>query len=221
MEIHSCFYKQKKMSNIFNSSHPALERLRYYISERIKPGADKDEIDKRISEMFVEKAVIMFTDLSGFSRGVEEFGIIHFLQIIFESQKLFAKCIDKYDGLLLKAEGDSLLVVFREVKNAIECAIEMQRRTYNYNLSKNDAEKILLCLGLGYGDCLKIGDADIYGAEVYAASKLGEDTATAWEILVTSEMKKALESDKTFKFEKLDIIPPGSKENAYKLIYTI
>jgi hypothetical protein len=29
------------------------------------------------------------------------------------------------------------------------------------------------------------GDDDVFGAEVNAASKLGEDTAKAWEILVT------------------------------------
>jgi adenylate cyclase len=209
------------MSDIFNSEHPAFEKLKYLITERIQPGANKSEIDQRIWSLFGEKTAIMFTDLAGFSRGVVEFGIIHFLQIIFESQKLFYACINKYDGLLIKAEGDSLLIIFKDVKKALECAIEMQQKCKDYNLTKNDAEKILLCVGLGYGECLKIGDVDVFGAEVNAASKLGEETAIAWEILVSSDFMKACPEEENISFEKLDFIPPGSKENAYKLKYII
>ncbi|MFH0867119.1 MAG: adenylate/guanylate cyclase domain-containing protein [Bacteroidota bacterium] len=207
------------MSDIFNSEHPAFEKLKYYITERVRPDACKNEIDQRIWSLFGEKTAVMYTDLEGFSRGVVEFGIIHFLQIIFESQKLYCPCIDKFDGLLIKAEGDSMLIVFREINKAVECAVEMQRITFDYNLTKEDAEKILLCIGLGYGDCLKIGDADIFGAEVNAASKLGEDTARASEILVTADFRNAYGNDKRFLFEILDFIPPGSKEKAYKLLY--
>jgi len=208
------------MSDIFNSEHPAFEKLKFFISERTKPGIDKNEIDQRIWSLFGEETCVMFTDLAGFSRSVVEFGIIHFLQIIFESQKLFTSTIDKYDGLLLKTDGDSLLIVFKDVKKALKCAIEMQHTCRKYNLTKDDTEKILLCVGLGYGPCLKIGDADIFGAEVNAASKLGEDTAKASEILVTSDFRNACVKDEMFSFEIQDIIPPGSKENAYRLIYS-
>jgi hypothetical protein len=44
---------------------------------------------------------------------------------------------------------------------------------------------VLLCIGLGYGDVLRIGDSDVFGAEVNAASKLGEDHARPYEIMVT------------------------------------
>jgi class 3 adenylate cyclase len=54
----------------------------------------------------------MFTDLSGFSRNVAKFGIIHFLQTIYESERLLIPIIEDHDGILLKAEGDSLLVIF-------------------------------------------------------------------------------------------------------------
>lgn len=46
----------------------------------------------------------MFTDLSGFSRFSEKFGIIHFLQIIFQSEQMFSVIIEKYGGILLKSE---------------------------------------------------------------------------------------------------------------------
>jgi adenylate cyclase len=151
---------------------------------------------------------------------VAEFGIIHFLQIIFESERVFVPCIDRHDGILLKREGDSMLVIFRSVERALGCAVEMQRAAKAYNGDKIDAEKVLLCVGLGFGRMLRIGDHDVFGAEVNAASKLGEDTAKAWEIMVTESVKKAGDSLKGFSFEKLPDAPPGATA-AYRLGYEL
>lgn len=195
------------------------ERLEKLIAERLKPGADKDQIDNRLWDLFGEKWCIMFTDLSGFSRGVEKFGIIHFLQTIYESERLLIPVIDQNDGILLKVEGDSFMVIFRNVEKAITASIGMQRVLKSYNVDKPEEEDILLCLGLGYGKVLKIGDTDVFGAEVNAASKLGEDTANAWEILVTGSVKEAAEHYPNISFEKISYVPPGAKE-AFKINYT-
>ena len=55
------------------------DRLENLILERLTKGADKEKIDQRIWDLFGEEWCVMFTDLSGFSRGVEKFGIIHFV----------------------------------------------------------------------------------------------------------------------------------------------
>jgi class 3 adenylate cyclase len=202
--------------------HPSgyLDRLEKLLEERLKPGANKDEIDARIWDLFGEKWAVMFTDLSGFSRHVAEFGIIHFLQIIHESQRIFSPCIDNYDGVLIKMEGDSMLVLFRKASKAIQCAVEMQRAAKDYSQDKSDAEKILLCVGIGYGKILSIGDQDVFGAEVNAASKLGEDTAKAWEILVTDSVVESIQGMTDISLEKIDTIPPGAKQ-AFKVIYNL
>ena len=87
------------------------------------PGADKTAIDRRIWRLFGEKWAVMHTDLSGFSRNVAEFGIIHFLQTILESHRLLVPLIEKDNGILLKTEGDSLMILFRHVNDALRCAI--------------------------------------------------------------------------------------------------
>jgi len=69
------------------------------------------------------------------------------------------------------------MLIFRTVQDAIECSIKMQKTLKEYNTDKPEHEKVLLCVGIGYGKILRIGDADIFGEEVNAASKLGEDTA--------------------------------------------
>ncbi|GBF49542.1 adenylate/guanylate cyclase [Leptospira ryugenii] len=194
------------------------ERLEKLLEERIKPGANQEIIDQRIWDLFGETWCVMFTDLSGFSRGVAKFGIIHFLQTIFESHRILIPVVDEYDGILLKDEGDSLMVLFRNTNKALQCAIHMQKACKKYNIDRPPEEQILLCVGLGYGKVLKIGDTDVFGAEVNAASKLGEDTADAWEILVTQAVKDHAEDTTDFDFELLKEVPPGS-EGAYKLVY--
>lgn len=200
------------------ASSASMDRLEKLIEARLKPDANKEDIDNRIWSLFGEKWAVMYTDLSGFSRRIAEFGIIHFLQTIYESHRLLVPLIEQHGGILLKTEGDSLMIIFREVGDAIDCALAMQRCMNDYNQSRNGVEQVLLCIGIGYGDMLRIGDTDIFGAEVNAASKLGEDTARPWEILITGEtmLKVTLPAD--LSLESLDTAPPGA-DSAYRLLY--
>lgn len=180
------------------------DRLQKLIEERLKPGADTDRIDARMWDLFGEEWCIMSTDLAGFSRGVARFGIIHFLQTIYESERMLVPIIENHDGILLKVEGDSLFVIFRNVKKAIRASIEMQRTLLEYNRERAEEEQVLLCVGLGFGRVLRIGDADVFGAEVNMASKLGEDVAKSYEILVTKAVREAAETMKDLKFEEIE-----------------
>ncbi len=195
--------------------HASEDRLEKLINERLLPGSDKAAIDQRIWDLFGEEWAVMFTDLSGFSSGVASFGIIHFLQIIQESQRLLIPCIDGFDGILLKMDGDSMMVIFRNVTKAIECALSMQKTCTIYNVEKEEAEQIRLCIGLGFGQLLRIGDRDAYGSEVNAAAKLGEDIAKAREILVTDSVREALKAH--YRFEQISSIPPGANA-AFRLL---
>lgn len=188
------------------------ERLWKLIAERCKDDADLKRIDQRVWDLFGEKWAIMFTDLAGFSRGVKDFGIIHFLQVIYEHHTLVAPVIEQHDGFLLKAEGDSLLAVFRRPHSALRCAVEMQRACQRINKRRKPEEQILLCVGLGYGDVLRIGEHEVFGAEVNAASKLGEDTASADEILVTGGLAESCKDFASIRFEQVDHEVPGAEE---------
>ncbi len=194
------------------------DRLEKLIHERLEPNANKEEIDKRLWDLFGEEWCVMFTDLSGFSRHVAKFGIIHFLQTIFESQRLLIPVIENFDGILLKTEGDSLMVIFRNVNKALDCSVQMQSVLKKYNLDRQAEEKVLLCIGLGYGKILRIGDTDVFGTEVNSASKLGEDTAEAGDILMTHAVKTIAEVATNLRFEQIDNAPVAVGPS-FKLIY--
>ena len=200
------------------ASIAAQDRLEKLIAERLVPGADKAAIDRRIWRVFGEKWAVLYTDLSGFSRNVAEFGIVHFLQTIYESHRLLVPLIETGNGILLKTEGDSLIVIFRHVNDAIRCALAMQKCTQQYNQTRIDAEKVLLCVGIGYGEVLRIGDDDVFGAEVNAACKLGEDVAKSNEILITGAVAQEARLPPGASLQQLDVAPPGA-DAAFKLIY--
>jgi len=207
------------MRTIFQvGTSASVERLEKLIEQRLEAGADRARIDARIWDLFGEEWAVMFTDLSGFSRRVAEFGIIHFLQVIFESERLLLPIIDAHDGIVLKTEGDSLLVIFRRPCRAVACAIAMQRTLDATNRDRAAEEQILLCVGIGWGKVLRLGDQDVFGAEVNAASKLGEDIAHAHEVLVTGSVKQALEAEGCYAVSPIAEVPPGAS-SAFRVEY--
>lgn len=205
-----------RRSVFFSASEERLQKL---MSQRLEPGANKEGIDQRIWDLFGEEWCIMFTDLAGFSRDVARFGIIHFLQTIFESERVLIPIIESHDGIVLKIEGDSFLAIFRNVQEAIRSSVEMQLALRDYNANRAAEEQILLCVGLGFGRVLRIGYSDVFGPEVNAASKLGEDIACAHEILVTKAVRDAAQTITDIRFEEIEQVPPGA-EKAYRLLYT-
>jgi adenylate cyclase len=204
------------MSGSDESLKASQSKLWKLVEERCRPGADTAAIDKRIWDLFGEDWAIMFTDLSGFSRRVSEFGIVHFLQVIYEQRKLLLPIVEAHDGLLLKAEGDSFMIMFRSAERAVECGIAMQQACRNTNERRKPEEQILLCLGIGYGRVLRIGESEVWGREVNYASKLGEDTAQPYEILVTTAVKDALGEKPGYAYEDIGTGSFGGSPN-YRL----
>ncbi len=123
--------------------------------------------------------------------------------------RILLPVIDRHDGVLLKIEADSLMAIFRRPERAVACAVAMQRALAEHNSHLTPEDRILLCVGLEWGDMLRIG------AQVNAASKLGEDIAKAGEILVTGEVKEACTQAT---FVPIDEIPPGAS-SAWRLVY--
>lgn len=190
------------------------ERVRLLLEERLRPGADRDAVDARLWEVCGEEWCIMATDLSGFSRGVAEFGIVHFLQTIHESARILIPIVEQHQGLLLKMEGDSFLAIFAGVRQGLRAAMEMQRATREYNEGKPAEEHVLLGVGLGFGRVLRVAPAEVYGNEVNSACILGETYARPYDILVTQAVRDAAEG---VQFETFPHVPPGAG-GAYRVV---
>ena len=182
------------MSLLHDGLKGSEARLWELIALRQQPGTDTAAIDQRIWDLFGEDWCVMFTDLVGFSRNAAQFGILHFLEIIYQQKDLLLPIVADHDGIVIKMEADSFLIIFRRPERGLACAIALQQACQRYSRELSREHQMHICIGLGYGHILRTGDTEVWGAEVNAASKLGEDTATAHEILVTAGLKDALPS---------------------------
>ena len=168
------------------------EELASLLTQRRQAGADRATIDASIHARFGQTHAVMYTDLVGFSRVVEAFGILHFLQLIQESETLFLPLMQRNGGACIKHEGDSMLVLFGTPQHALAAAQAMVEATVAANPGRAPEDRIEVCIGMGYGTVLRIDDNEVWGAEVNAASKLGEDLAKGGEVLVTDAFHEAL-----------------------------
>jgi class 3 adenylate cyclase len=194
-------------------------RLWKLVEERMQAGTDVAAIDQRIWDLFGEEWAVMFTDLAGFSRQVAKFGIIHFLQVIYEQKRLLLPIVETHDGILIKVEADSFLILFKKPDQALRCAIAMQQRCAAVNARRTAEEQVILCCGVGFGRLLKIGDDDVFGHEVNIASKLGEDTAKGGEILVTKAARAAAGELSGVRWEELQVEHAG-ETSCWRALYT-
>jgi class 3 adenylate cyclase len=193
-------------------------RLNKLLSERAGQGADKSAIDAQIWELYGEEWAVMFTDLAGFSRRVAEFGVCHFLQIIYESFRVYVPILEQHNGVMLKFEGDSMMVLFRKPQHALRAALAMQLASREYNRARPEAEQLVLSVGLGWGKLLKFGDQDVYGQEVNIACKLGEDLGQHGSIQCSEAFHSAVKTDPQYRFEPMNVAPSGAKP-CWKLAY--
>jgi class 3 adenylate cyclase len=103
-----------------------------------------------------------------------------------------AKVVRKSGGEIVKVEGDSLLIRYDDVNDAVRGVLALDDAIQAYNRKRPENEQVHFSYGIGYGDVLDIDD-DMFGLEVNLASKIGEDLAQPGEALLTPSAAAALE----------------------------
>ena len=144
-----------------------------------------DAIDAQIRQQFLQTHAILVLDMAGFSRLTIRYSIIHFLAMVQRLGSIAIPLIEQYQGRVVKREADNIFAVFPTVSQAIDSAIQIQTRLTAVNADLPDAQDLHVCIGIGYGEILIVGDSELYGNEMNLACKLGEDLARSGEILLT------------------------------------
>ncbi len=115
-------------------------------------------------------AAIMFTDIKGFSKKMAENEPEAF-ELLKMHDAIMRVLIAKFDGKVIKSIGDSFMVDFASAVNAVKCAVEAQKRFWNFNRDKNEFERVEIRIGIHLGDVL-IRDDDMIGDGVNVASRI-------------------------------------------------
>jgi TolB-like protein/class 3 adenylate cyclase len=115
-------------------------------------------------------AAVLAADVVGYSRlmGEDEAGTA---KIVRERREAATPIVRSFGGRLVKTMGDGVLLEFRSVVAAVECAIAIQKMMAERNAALPEAKRILYRVGVNLGDILIDGD-DILGDGVNIAARL-------------------------------------------------
>ncbi len=123
------------------------------------------------SEMRTQKiSAIMFTDIAGFSKKLSENEVRAF-DLLKTHDALIRVLTAKFDGKVLKSLGDSFMVEFPNGVNAVKCAVEIQKRFWNFNRGKLESDTIRIRIGIHISETL-IRHGDILGADTAIVSRI-------------------------------------------------
>lgn len=171
---------------------PDRAYLNRLLAERNQYPDRAGRIDQLLWQTFGRKVAILALDMCGFSRLTAAHGIIHFLAMIHQMDQAATPAVIGNGGQVIKQEADNLFAIFSSPAPALEAALDIFRAFEAMNVVAPEERDIYGSIGIGNGDTLVIGDEDLFGDEMNAASKLGEDVAGKMEILLTPAAYEAL-----------------------------
>jgi adenylate cyclase len=110
-------------------------------------------------------------------------------------REVMTTLILQYNGRVLDAPGDNLLVEFASVVDAVQCAIAVQKKIKARNEELLENRKMQFRIGINLGDVIQEGEK-IYGEGVNVAARL-ESLAEPGGICISSiaydQVKKKLD----------------------------
>ena len=113
--------------------------------------------------------VIMFTDMVGYSKKFSE-DEDRAMRLLQEHNGILDAQVESSGGSLIKTAGDSYMVGFDSVNNAVSCAVEIQRDLDRRNAATG-VEPIEVRIGIHVGDVF-FRDNDVFGDGVNVASRV-------------------------------------------------
>ncbi len=140
-------------------------------------------------------AAVLITDMSRFSAITKEKGIVYYLTLIQRMQDIVEAVTTQFNGTLIKYVADDAFVLFADSASALNALREIRQRLKQDNQQFPQHHDIEIAAGIAFGELLNFHDREIFGDPVNEASKLGEDTAAAWEILLTEAAYHNLPAD--------------------------
>ncbi|MCA2001479.1 MAG: adenylate/guanylate cyclase domain-containing protein [Chloroflexi bacterium] len=181
-------------------------KLLDYAKETSESG--RQSIEAELWETYGAEKVVFVLDMSGFSLLTRKYGIIHYLSMVRRMQLTTEPILQTYGGSLVKFEADNCFAVFPDTLSAIHAAIAMQVAFDSSNLLTADEFDVHVSCGIDQGKILLL-ERDCFGDAVNRACKLGEDIASAGEILVTKEALKSVPDGTDFKLREVEVSIAG------------
>jgi class 3 adenylate cyclase len=177
------------------SEQPRLNRaLNEYVTSKPE---ERRTIEERMWNTFGTKQCVVVIDMANFSLVTHKHGIIYYLSLIHTMQKTVEHKVSAYDGVLIQFLADNAFFIIDDVNRAVECLMDINQTLQKLNQSSPQMWDVEICAGVCFGEFLNVNGNDIFGEPVNIASRLGEDLAGPWQVLLSSHaMRKLSDSQK-------------------------
>jgi TolB-like protein/class 3 adenylate cyclase/Tfp pilus assembly protein PilF len=145
-------------------------------------------------------AAIVFTDMVGYS-ALAQRDEVFALELLEEHRRLLREILARFHGTEIKTIGDAFLLQFRSALEAVQCAIEIQRKFAKRNHDVPSERRIELRIGIHLGDVVQ-RDGDVYGDGVNIASRI-EPLAPPGGICISEDVERQVRSAVGVRVERL------------------
>lgn len=115
-------------------------------------------------------AALLHADVVGYSRLMREDEAGTVADLI-ATRTLVAASVDAHAGRLANSVGDAMLADFNSASEALQCAVEVQRRLRERNAGRPQERRMALRIGLNVGDIIE-QESDLYGDAINVAARL-------------------------------------------------
>lgn len=161
-----------------------IELRRMIDAYRFANAEERAKLYTDIENTFSVEMATMALDMSGFTSTVKKYGIIPYLARIQSMQEIAKASFEDTGGNIVKFNADNMSAVFDSVEGAILTARTILERLKAEKTQVGAEDGVRAKIGIAWGRFLYIPDHDYFGDPVNIAYKLGEDLASAGEILV-------------------------------------
>jgi len=131
---------------------------------------------------------ILFSDIEGSTELNERLGDKEWVRLLARHDAAVRSAIERYDGHVVKTQGDGFMAAFGSPEQAVRSAVAVQR-AFEKGSRKGKAS-VLVRVGIHYGDVVH-RDNDIFGRNVAQAARVAA-LAGGGEILVSDTVAAAL-----------------------------
>jgi adenylate cyclase len=141
---------------------------------------------------------ILSADVKGYSLLMSDDEVFT-IQTLKSYRKFIASLITQHSGRVVDSPGDNLLAEFSSAVDAVECAVEVQKKMKKENLRFVEDRRLEFRIGVNIGDVVQDGDR-IYGSGVNIAARI-EKLADPGGICVSRSAYDQVKDKLDFTFE--------------------
>lgn len=141
---------------------------------------------------------ILFSDIVDSTAMNERMGDARWMELLREHNEIVRREKALHGGFEVKTIGDAFMLAFQSARNAVHCAIGIQRAFAERNNAAT--VPIRVRIGLHTGDLVREG-GDFFGRHVNYAARVGS-AADGGEIVVSSLLREVIEASGEFAFDR-------------------